>query len=212
LWATGAMFAIGAFATIAMWAAFETYWSAPLGRDARELDNWVASEDAQSAVLAFVFLLWLVAFILVVIWSNQAYKSAASYRFEGMRWSSGWAVGGWFIPAANLVIPKLVLNEIERVSSYVDPARPATGQAWRQQRLSAVGIVFWVALWTGFVANLVASAAYPSDLFDLDPDALRFSYMSSVIGFCSLAVACITAASFVRKVGRRLTANVNTYR
>ena len=64
----------------------------------------------------FGILLAVVVAILAIIWTNQAYKSAMSRGVTGNKWSSGWAVGGWFIPFANYVIPKLVINEIDRMS------------------------------------------------------------------------------------------------
>jgi hypothetical protein len=54
--------------------------------------------------------------VLMIVWSNVAYNAALSRGGIDRKWSSGWAVGAWFIPFANLVIPKLVINEIDRMS------------------------------------------------------------------------------------------------
>jgi hypothetical protein len=218
------MFTILMFASIALFEAFDAYWTA--SAEVRRLDDWVAAEETQSGLLSLAFQMWLPAFVLLIIWSNQAYKAAISHNLGGMRWSSGWAVGAWFIPAANLIIPKLVLNEIERVSTYVHtnraarttplslavqaafagirspaPAKETIERPWQKQPLSALGLVFWLALAGGILANLLAGAVYPADF---DPEALRVSYFLSVLGAASLAVGCGTGALFVGKVGKRL--------
>ena len=68
---------------------------------------------------------------------NAAYRSLNRSGAEGRSWSSGWAVGGWFIPLAALVIPRLVLSEIERIS-HPDNGPAPIGAGWRRTRQHAV--------------------------------------------------------------------------
>jgi hypothetical protein len=203
LWVTAGLYALVVFAWIALWSAFETYWSAPAGRDARELTVWVNAEGSAIAALQLAIMVWFVAFILLIVWWNQAYKSVMSYNLGELRWSSGLAVGVWFIPVANLLLPKFILNEIERVSLHVRDGG-SSGQSWRQQPLSALGIVFWVALVGGVITNMVAGAAYPADSADFDPDALRVAYGLVVAGACAVVVANVTGALFIRRISKRL--------
>ena len=58
----------------------------------------------------------LVAAAAFVTWLYQARRNAG--RLGGSpKWAPGWAVGGWFIPLASLVIPYLVVREVRRASA-----------------------------------------------------------------------------------------------
>jgi Domain of unknown function (DUF4328) len=58
----------------------------------------------------------LVAAAAFVAWLYQARRNAG--RMGGsLKWAPGWAVGGWFIPVASLVIPYLVMRDVRRASA-----------------------------------------------------------------------------------------------
>jgi hypothetical protein len=50
--------------------------------------------------------------ISVPLWSHRSYRNLACLGANGLRWSPGWAAGGWFIPFGNLVICPSVIREI----------------------------------------------------------------------------------------------------
>jgi hypothetical protein len=60
-------------------------------------------------------------------------------RAPGRTWSKGWAIGAWFIPIANFVVPYLVLGEASKVLQA-----SAEGQAakWRIRRYP-VALMLW---------------------------------------------------------------------
>ncbi len=60
--------------------------------------------------------MFTVGAVLLMVWLNLAYKAGQSRGAIDRTWSSGWTVGAWFIPFANLAIPKLVVNEVDRMS------------------------------------------------------------------------------------------------
>jgi Domain of unknown function (DUF4328) len=77
------------------------------------------------------------------------YIAAENVQAWGIRlkWGPGWAIGAWFIPVANLVIPVLVVNELARAS-----ASPVSPQ-WAPQRAGTGLIAAWWAMFllgTGF--------------------------------------------------------------
>ena len=47
-----------------------------------------------------------------IVWLYLARKNIAVWGIQGLHWGPGWAVGGWFIPFANFVIPKLVVDTV----------------------------------------------------------------------------------------------------
>lgn len=91
---------------------------------------------------AFVFILlgWPISAILMIRWLSLARANAdAMFPAHFHRLSSGWAIGGWFVPLANWIIPPLVVTDVVRASN-------PTGDSLR---------AVWV-WWAGWVAaNLI---------------------------------------------------------
>jgi hypothetical protein len=69
----------------------------------------------------------LAAAVAFVTWLYLARRNAG--RLGGaLEWAPGWAVGGWFIPVAGLVIPYLVVRDVRRAG--VPAAQPAPVGWW----------------------------------------------------------------------------------
>lgn len=62
-------------------------------------------------------LVYLLAGIAFICWLYRARTNVDGWQARGLRWSSGWAIGGWFIPLGNLVIPKQVVDEVRAASA-----------------------------------------------------------------------------------------------
>jgi hypothetical protein len=93
------------------WMAYELFnHLMPLGMATTVADrSWVLG----SLVAAAAFITWL----------YQARRNAG--RLGGaMTWAPGWAVGGWFIPVARLVIPYLVVRDVRRASGPTPQLAP----------------------------------------------------------------------------------------
>ena len=52
--------------------------------------------------------------ITVPMWMYRSNRNLSAQGAEGLRWSPGLSAGGWFIPLANLFIPFMALDELER--------------------------------------------------------------------------------------------------
>ena len=199
LWAVAALYGLVALTNIFVWASFEDYDSR--GGNNR-LNAWADAEEIDGAVWDLAVLVWIATFILLIIWWNQAYKAARRFPGQFVSWSSGWAVGGWFIPLANLVIPRLVMNEIERLSAQPQPHEtPGDERAWRSRPLMGLGMTFWFAMIGALIMAWIAGAVYRPGF---DTDGLRLSYFLSIAAAMSWVVAGITGALFVRRLGERL--------
>lgn len=83
-----------------------------------------ASVPAGAATIAII--------VLSMIW---LYRVTANHHTLGrqLRWSPGWAIGGWFLPPLLFVIPLLMLREAWKAS---DPGTPAGAPTWVNQRES----------------------------------------------------------------------------
>jgi hypothetical protein len=81
-----------------------------------DLLNRAALLDLVLAVGALA--VWIFAGVLVIVWFWRARKNLEAFpgARQGMR--AGWAIGGWFLPLANLVIPFRVGDDVARASLW----------------------------------------------------------------------------------------------
>ncbi len=174
-------------------------------------DRWVdqlsfefseAAFEAGLSTGAFIAILVLMVFGLISLavigvtafWFRSAYISAESRGATRTSWSSGWAVGSWFIPMASYVIPKLVVNEIDRMSrsELVEPIR----DSWKGMSRSIVSDWWWGVFW---VAMAMQTVAYM--ILTLGGPVLLLVSVSILL----TAVAHVLAAITVLDIGKRLT-------
>lgn len=184
-------------------STFADYWNNPFDDDSL----WSAAVDAEDryvsasnvALVANVGL-----FILLVVWMWRCHSATDRLRPGDRKWSRGWTVGGWFIPIANLVIPKRVMNEIERLA--IAPRNGgAVDRGWRSVRESAVGWLWWlafVASWLGvrWADNMADDAAA-----NFDGDALISAYGLGIGATAVGVAAAICGAIYVGRLSRRLS-------
>jgi hypothetical protein len=78
-------------------------------------DETVAVAVLSLAVATLVFIIGTAA--AFITWLYLAMANLKTWHINGAGWTPGWAIGGWFIPLANLVIPGLVVNAAMRGSN-----------------------------------------------------------------------------------------------
>jgi hypothetical protein len=76
-------------------------------------------------------------FVTFLVWLYEARENLDRGGHTGMRWATGWTVGGWFIPVADLVIPARVVGEVYARS------KPNAIRSWTMPR---VVLGWWIAL------------------------------------------------------------------
>ena len=117
---------------------------------AHDADAFARSADAVMGltvlVVAPVFVVWL--------WRAAKNQQALGRRPE--RLGSGWAIGGWFVPLANLAIPVLVVQDLWRGSTTTierdDPRWRIADRSW---------LVGW--WWGLLLAALLGISGEPAD-------------------------------------------------
>jgi hypothetical protein len=82
--------------------------------------------------------------VIFLMWVYRANKNARRLGAVGMKFGPGWAVGWYFIPIANLLVPYLAMREIWKAS-----ANPSN---WTAQRSGRV-LPFW---WLLFLVSRLA--------------------------------------------------------
>jgi hypothetical protein len=147
----------------------------------------------------FSLLALVVAAVLVMIWLFRFSTVLDARGASGRSWSSGWTIGGWFIPLANLVIPRLVIGELERIAS-VPYANEFVGESWKRYRRSSVGDLWWL-MWVS--GNVVATFGEFGRIFGPDDDG-RFAALLAVtsIGYIMMAVGGVALFVLIRTMTR----------
>ena len=157
---------------------------------AHDADVFARSADAVMGltvlVVAPVFLAWL--------WRTAKNQQALGRRPE--RLGSGWAIGGWFVPLANLAIPVLVVQDLWRGSSTTierdDPRWRIADRSW---------LVGW--WWGLFLVALLGISGEPADERGVRPAFLEQRNVLALLGSLSAAVAAVLALLVVRGLSRR---------
>lgn len=138
-------------------------------------------------------------------WLMRASRNVRGRGVAGMSWAPGWALGSWFIPYANFVIPLLVCRELWRAST----PGAATDPAWRNRPIPA-WVGWWWGLWVGspiLGMGVVYAAMFSSMLGRFSDPAnhtlapIQVSPVWFVVGLLPLAsfvAALVLFARFVR--------------
>jgi hypothetical protein len=145
------------------------------------------------------------SFVLMVTWAHRAYQAAARRGATGTTWSAGWAIGGWFLPLANLVIPRLVVGEIDRMSHPGAGPEPVEHR-WKTQPTLMLGHWWWAATVVsmallGFGVGVVAEQL---DSIALDENLYRAGLQVAAAGLGLAAGAAAAGAVLVGRISLRL--------
>lgn len=168
-WAIVSMIAttvLAAFATIALVGSYlsEQLWPAVAGL----------------ALFVLSGLAYIAAAVFFICWVYRARQNLGIWGTPGLRWEPVWSAVSWIIPLANLVIPGLVVSEIDKHSS---------GTAAR-------------SIWPWWVFFVLSS---PFCSFSVSGDSDVLTIIFAVwLGFKAIAaiVALILAISLVRRITR----------
>ena len=203
MWATGGLaLATGVLGFVAL-GMFERYSDTRFGTSAqrRTYSDWRDLNDAFDGVNAILTMVWLAMFIVSIVWMHKAHTATKRLWSGQRKWSSGWTIGGWFIPFANLIIPKRVINEIERIATS-PRTNGLVDYQWQQRQTSAFGWLWWIGLSIGLVMRGIGSAIF--DLNGTDGD-ISSGYSMQALGSLIAAAAMPFGALYIRRLGSRLS-------
>jgi hypothetical protein len=160
-------------------------------------------EDADSLVAgtgALAVMLMIAVFVLIVIWLWRAAKNLEVLGRVNPTLGPGWAIGGWFIPAANFVLPALVINDAWRGS---DPQVPIGRTDWKRAPGSGLFVLWWIAFVAAGVLGIV-SGGFSNESGEYESFADFRNGTSFGIAQAALySVAAVLGALFVRALTRR---------
>jgi hypothetical protein len=169
--------------------------------DLDNADNFVAGA-------AVIYLLVVVATgVVFIVWQYRHATNAEALGKSGGL-SAGWAIGGWFIPCANTVLPAVQLYQSSQASDpYVTPGTSGSPGTVRRQGDGSPLVILWAVVFG--VGNIVAGLrriGSPDQqelaTFHRVNDFIRADRISAV-GFFVLALAAVLAIVMVRSLSGR---------
>ncbi|MEV6397809.1 DUF4328 domain-containing protein [Streptomyces sp. NPDC051907] len=138
-------------------------------------------------------LLALVATAAVfIVWFYRVRSNAEVFAPDLMQRGKGWAIGSWFIPIANLWIPRQIAGDVW-TASRPDPYAGAKGDG-----RSALNL-WWTVMVVSFAIERIASKQY--DRAD-SAEELRSAANTLMFSTVLDIVAAVLAILFVRRLTR----------
>jgi hypothetical protein len=113
------------------------------------------NDNVQLAVRPIQAVAFIVTAVFFLVWIHRVHRNLPWLGTRGLKYSPAWAIGGFFIPFVNLVLPFLVVREIWKAS---DPQR-TDGHSWKDTSLSLVVPSWWILFCVAEIGPLVVNIA-----------------------------------------------------
>ncbi|MER5738226.1 MULTISPECIES: DUF4328 domain-containing protein [unclassified Streptomyces] len=133
---------------------------------------------------------YLATVVLFVIWFYRVRLNANVWAFDRQSRTAGWAIGSWFIPIANLWIPRQIAVDVWRASRRDPSAADGPGE------LTLLNC-WWTFFVVGDIVDRVATRLYGRAE---TTDALATAAAWSLAGYLLTIVAAVLAILFVRRL------------
>ncbi|NVE93585.1 DUF4328 domain-containing protein [Altererythrobacter lutimaris] len=160
------------------------HWLGMVNLDAVEL-------DAPSAAVSFLYLGYLVVFIgsmiRVGMWIHRAHKRLEDAGFA-LEFTPGWAVGWYFVPLANFIMPFRAMKELWTVSHGEHDGIKGDD--------SALLARWWGAWLFGYIAPTVADPMLTSDSNGM----VQAGFALNAIGLVVTAVSAVLLIRIIRTI------------
>ncbi|MEV7035524.1 DUF4328 domain-containing protein [Streptomyces sp. NPDC093272] len=124
----------------------------------------------------FVYLM-TIAIVLFLVWLARSRRTAQELSPTATLPSPGWTIGAWFVPAANLVVPRRFVLDIGRAGSA----------SWGSREMALVNL--WWAAWVGHGLVLTVTARVAPD-----------SMVSLVVTEALMIAAAVLAGLVIERV------------
>lgn len=122
--------------------------------------NEALLNDARERVIGVLeLILWIATAVAFMIWFHRVHKNLPALGGRGLKYSPGWAVGGFFVPFLNLFRPPQVMGEVWHGSdpSGLERDLGPDGPAIRNKLAQPSQVSLWWGLY--ILAGLIAYAA-----------------------------------------------------
>lgn len=177
--------------------------SSPLSASEQEA---IDADNAVAALSGLHGLLLLSIAVVFIIWQFRHAKNAEMLGTRGGL-GPGWAIGGWFVPLANFVLPSVQIFQSSKASDV------AARQQGRRPKGSGLVVIWGVVFGLGILLLMGSGALAPSsdDEGDFvvnsfeDLEKVADSDRSAASGHIVLIGAAILGALMVRRLTKKQT-------
>ena len=167
---------------------------------------WSSVEDADLTAWTVLLPLYLVATVLLIIWSWRATKNIQAwvehFGYKKLRRRPGWAIGGWFIPIGNLWIPYQTIKDAWERAPFID----GSGHRINGSSPNRAWLIAWL---TWIATNLADRVVLRRYLSDLTPRDLRATYYLEGFSNIVVVVSVVCFIITVKKISERHAARLN---
>jgi ABC-type multidrug transport system fused ATPase/permease subunit len=123
---------------------------------AGDVDAAGKSENMGSIILnlaGMFFIAFILAIVAVCVWFYRANQNLHRANLDNIQHTSGWSVGWFFIPFANLVKPANVMSEIVKGTNKI--SGKFSTAAWQSQKTNSFVTLWWLCyIFSGFLSNI----------------------------------------------------------
>ncbi|MET8119118.1 DUF4328 domain-containing protein [Micromonospora sp. NPDC005189] len=199
-----ARIAVGATAVLYLVVALGPLVGLVMSRQARadnDPDLLIGAVVIEALLALPMVAAYLTAAVLVIIWTWRARKNTDAFPGALPTLGAGWAIAGWLVPFANLVVPARVVAGVARDS------------LWRRFTPDLVSV--WWTAWLVFSVGERVVSRLDSRAYDRLPEtpatdgayqAYTDYYLGSLLRNAVPAVACVIAAVALIVLIQRISA------
>ncbi|MCX7708673.1 MAG: DUF4328 domain-containing protein [Clostridia bacterium] len=152
--------------------------------------------DARQGIIGiFQMVLTLVFFILFLVWVNRSNKNLAPLGVSYKQFSSGWAVGWFFVPIANIYKPYRVVSEIWDSCSSIRVS--VNGVNFTQKTPGGI-VGLWWGMW--LLSNFAGQLAFRLTMRAGTMNTIYAASVVSVISDITSIISEFASAYLVYKI------------
>ncbi|MFI1185539.1 DUF4328 domain-containing protein [Streptomyces californicus] len=131
--------------------------------------------------------------IVFIVWFHRTRRNAEVFHAGVQRLGPGWAIGGWFVPIANLWMPYRVASGVWEASAQTGP-----GDGWRTVPRTPLNL--W---WGAWVVSLLATRV-AEEIWSRAVEPEEVARAAGLVAACDVLdiVAAVLAILFVRALTR----------
>jgi hypothetical protein len=156
-----------------------------LSSSSASLDELISIAEMIDLVAVAQLVSLLVGGILFLAWFHRAYGNLRALGVSEPRYKRGWAIGAWFIPFANLVLPKQMANDLWRAG---DPMMQPNEPGWQGRAVAPLLHWWWAFYLIGGAVSAVSG--------NMIGDAATLDEMNAGVALDTVAQALWIAAAF----------------
>lgn len=137
--------------------------------------------------------------VLFLKWFTRAYSNLGALAVHGADRRPAMALFSWFIPLANLVLPKEMIDDLWRAS---DPSTPVNSIRWRLRSVPYRIHIWWIATLLASVSLVTVQWMLPGA--DGVPTSVgNLAVIVVVLAYPMLAVSAVLLAMLVSDISER---------